>query len=476
VRQEQAAGPERVAHGEGERDLPDGAVELAVADEMGPPVRLDEAVWVIGCERAAAAGIQRAQALDGPEQGLAAGGGLERQGEKRRQVLAQRAVAREHGVEMAARFQPLVGPAGDCRLDRRRRVLRVAERSHALRAVGRHQRIDGAEHAVQPVARTAAQAFAPFLDRRARPSVHAGQEQVVHLDDLVEQRLAGLDEVAGDERVALRLGKAPEVAGIVAAPELAELADDPRVEVAEVRAGAEQVLDQAQADDVALDHRGVGRPRVVLEPEQAGPRVALRHFDQQVDGFAQEWRQADRDCLVQLGRGLRHLGRDQPFERAGGRQHDVPVAQLVLGAHHELGDGAALDGALTQPVPQVHGGSAVEAAQAEVATDAQRLGPLRLRPARPVEEQHGRQPELAREVVDDLDRGVPVVVEEAAVETHDAELQGEATAMIRPAALGDHGQVRGHQAPVPRQVVLARIRRQHPSPDLRRSQGVIRRH
>jgi len=88
VRQEQAAGPERVTDGEGERDLPDGAVKLAVADEIGPPVRLDEAVRVIGCERAAAAGIQCAQALDGPEQGLAAGGRLERQGEKGPQVLA----------------------------------------------------------------------------------------------------------------------------------------------------------------------------------------------------------------------------------------------------------------------------------------------------------------------------------------------------------------------------------------------------
>jgi len=82
---------------------------------------------------------------------------------------------------------------------------------------------------VQPVASTAAQALALPFNRIARPSVHPGQEQVVHLDDLVEQRLARLDEVAGDERVALRFGKAPEVPGIVAAPELAELADDPGV-------------------------------------------------------------------------------------------------------------------------------------------------------------------------------------------------------------------------------------------------------
>ena len=297
---------------------------------------------------------------------------------------------------MATRFQPLKGPAGDRRLDQRRRVLRVAERLDGLRAVGRHQRVNGAEHAVQAVAGAAAQDLAPLLDRRARPPVHAGQEQVAHLDDLVEQRLAGLDQVAGDEGVALRLGEAPEVAGIIAAPELAELADDPRVEIAEVCACAEQVLDQPQADDVAFDHRGVGRSRVVLEPEQAGPRVALRHLDQQIDGFAQGWRQADRDRLVQLGRSLCHLGRDQPFERAGGWQHDVPVAQLVLGTQQELGGSAALDGALTQPIAQVQGNTAAEGAQAEVTPDAQGLRPFRLRPARPVEEQHRRQPELAR--------------------------------------------------------------------------------
>ena len=116
---------------------------------------------------------------------------------------------------MAARFQPLVGPAGNGRLDQRRRVLRIAEHCDGLRALGRHQRVDGAEPPVQPVTRTAAQALALLLDRRARPSVHAGQEQVVHLDDLVDQRLAGLDQVAGDERVALGLGQAPEVAGVV---------------------------------------------------------------------------------------------------------------------------------------------------------------------------------------------------------------------------------------------------------------------
>jgi hypothetical protein len=95
MRQEQAARAKRVADRKRERDLPDGAVELAVADEIGPPIRLDEAVRVIGCERAARAGIECTDRLDDLQQDLAAGGGLERQGEEGRQVLAQDAVARE---------------------------------------------------------------------------------------------------------------------------------------------------------------------------------------------------------------------------------------------------------------------------------------------------------------------------------------------------------------------------------------------
>lgn len=61
---------------------------------------------------------------------------------------------------------------------------------------------------------------------------------------------------------------------------------------------------------------------------------------------------------------------------------------------------------------------------------------------------------------------------------HDAELQGEAATMVGAAALGDHGQVRGRQAPVPREFILARINRNlQPAPDLRGSgPGIIRRH
>ena len=379
---------------------------------------------------------------------------------------------------MAARLQPLVGPASDRRLDQRRRVQCLAQGADGLRAIRRHQRIDRAEHAVQPIAGVAAQGLAARLDGGARAAVHAGQEQVVHFDDLVEQRFAGLDQGAGDERVALGLDEAPEIAGIVAPAQFAELAHDPRIEVVQPGSGAEQFLDQVQAGDVALDHRRIGRFRVVLEPEQARTRIAFWHFDQQVDRGAQCRRQSAGDHVVQVGRGMRHLGDDQPLERTRGRQHDPPVTQLVFGAHQELGGSAAFDGALAQPLPQISGGLAIETPDPEIAANAQRLLPLGLCPARSVEEEHRCQPELAGEVVDDLDRRVPVVIEKAAVGAKHAELQGEAATMVGTAASGDLGQIRGRQAPVPREFVLARVgRHRQPPPGLRHpGWKIIRRH
>ena len=82
--------------------------------------------------------------------------------------MAQRGVAGEHGVEVAARFQPLPGAAGDGGLDQGGRVLGIA----------------------------------------------------------------------------LRLGEPAQVAGIVAAAQLSELAHDPTIEVVEPGAGLDQLLDQ----------------------------------------------------------------------------------------------------------------------------------------------------------------------------------------------------------------------------------------
>ena len=90
LRQEQPTGAERIADGKGQRDFPDGAVELAGAlvpgGQVGPPLRRYEAVRVAPGERAAGAGVERAQDLDRLQQGLAAAGRLERQPEESRQV------------------------------------------------------------------------------------------------------------------------------------------------------------------------------------------------------------------------------------------------------------------------------------------------------------------------------------------------------------------------------------------------------
>ncbi|HME21987.1 MAG TPA: hypothetical protein VKI44_11720 [Acetobacteraceae bacterium] len=109
----------------------------------------------------------------------------------------------------------------------------------------------------------------------------------------------------------------------------------------------------------------------------------------------------------------------------------------------------------------------IEVPDTEMTTDAQRLRSLCLWTARPIEEQNRRQAELARQMVDDLDGRVPVVIEKVAMGAQHAELQGETAMMVRAAALGDHRQVSRRQTPALGQFVLARIgRHRHPSPGL----------
>ena len=108
-----------------------------------------------------------------------------------------------------------------------------------------------------------------FFDRTARPPIHADEELVVHLDDLIDQRLASFDQIAGNKRVALRFGEAAEIACIVTASELAKLTNDLWIEFVEARAGVEQLFDEVQANDVALDHSGIGRFWILFEPKKA---------------------------------------------------------------------------------------------------------------------------------------------------------------------------------------------------------------
>ena len=110
-----------------------------------------------------------------------------------------------------------------------------------------------------------------------------------------------------------------------------------------------------------------------------------------------------------------------------------------------------------QPVAQFVFRRFVKPAHAQITTNPLCLDPFRLLTAGTVKEQHRRQSELAREMIDDLDGSVPVVVKEAAVRAQHAELQGKAATMVGATTRGDHGQIRGRQAPVPRQFVLARI-------------------
>ena len=64
LREEQTAGAQGLTHCEGERDLPDMAVEFAVRDEVGSPVRLNEAVRISRREWPACSGIERPQDVD----------------------------------------------------------------------------------------------------------------------------------------------------------------------------------------------------------------------------------------------------------------------------------------------------------------------------------------------------------------------------------------------------------------------------
>ena len=128
------------------------------------------------------------------------------------------------------------------------------------------------------------------------------------------------------------------------------------------------------------------------------------------------------DSGIEVSRGVGDDGDDDAFQRAGCWQHDLPAAQSFLCLDQKLGDGAALESTLAQPFAQPGLCRLVKPAQAQVAPNTLCLNPFRRFTARAVEEQHRGQAQLTREVIDDLDWSVPVVVEEAAVGTQHAKL------------------------------------------------------
>ena len=365
---------------------------------------------------------------------------------------------------MAALLQPGEGAARRDRRDQGRRIDGLPEGRDGLVAVGLGQRLDGAEDAVHPGLGAAAQRLLLGLHGVVGAAVHPGQELVTHLDQLVEQALARFDQGADDERVAFGLGKPPEVAGIVAAAELTELTDDLGIDPFEADAVAEQLFDQTQTHDVAFDGGGRCTPGSVLEPEQTGAGIALRHLQEKIDGLAQGRGQLSRDLVEQAGRGASHLGGHNPLEGAGRRQHDPPVPQPAFHPHQEFGRAAPFESPLAQPVPEILFGLPVEALETEIATDAQSLGTFRLPPSGPVEEQHRSQADLPRQMIDDAQGSLPIVLQEPAMGAQHAQLERKAAPVVVAAAAADLDPVGGCQAPVPGQLVFAGLGRQNKTP------------
>jgi len=62
-----------------------------------------------------------------------------------------------------------------------------------------------------------------LLERQAQAPLQPRHVLVVHGHDLVEQRLAGLDQERGDEGVALGRGEALEGLGVMPAPKLGKV-------------------------------------------------------------------------------------------------------------------------------------------------------------------------------------------------------------------------------------------------------------
>jgi hypothetical protein len=125
-------------------------------------------------------------------------------------------------IFMTPSFASLKGPLG-----------KVCARSPALgrgeAGIGGVQGFDRAEHTFQAVARPAAPGTQLRLGSETCPTAHRGHELIVQLDHAVEETLARFHQVAGDQGVALGLGEAAQIAGIVAAAVVRQpwLAGDP---------------------------------------------------------------------------------------------------------------------------------------------------------------------------------------------------------------------------------------------------------
>ena len=96
--------------------------------------------------------------------------------------------------------------------------------------------------------------------------------------------------------------------------------------------------------------------------------------------------------------------------------------QFVFSRRQKFAGAAAFDGTLAHPFPQLANRLVIEAADTEMAANTQRLFPFGLGTPRTVKKQHRCQSKLAGQMVYDLDRCVPVVVDKPAMSTQETKL------------------------------------------------------
>ena len=97
--------------------------------------------------------------------------------------------------------------------------------------------------------------------------------------------------------------------------------------------------------------------------------------------------------------------------------------------------------------------------------------------SRCAEKENRRQIELTREVIDDPERRLPVIVKEPAVGAQHTQLQRIAAFVIGAAAMADLNQILRRQTPMLCEFILARIgRHSGPTPEWRPEIRVSRRH
>ena len=175
-------------------DFPDAAIELPACDQMRSPVRLHESrADHQSSARHGAASRARwiSMALSNVSLPAAAWNG---RAKKAGRILPQRAVAREHGIEVTTLFPAsLMRPARDgslhqCwRTSASRKVSSVCAPSAAT-----NSSMAPSTRCIPSRARRRELLRWSSTEPRAR-RIHADEELIVHLNNLVDQRFAGLE-------------------------------------------------------------------------------------------------------------------------------------------------------------------------------------------------------------------------------------------------------------------------------------------